>query len=399
MSVDEVAEVLIDMQSFSYKSKLIWMRLVKKRTRRNSRILLNRRKIRAKRLKISLIEKKLIWHNIPCIKAPEILALSTAGLSKKEAKHGTEHTRFVRFKNELQATADRVCASGKNQMMISFLETQYLYADACILLIAVIDSLKTQYPQLRFLVQRPNKSLQNHRPTRDKYNTFNVDAVFCHIGLYKLLGYDYTTKVKHKYVQSWHYVCSDEANGDVTNPIFDELEKMKLANLSELYGGVIEGISNAVEHAYNKDIKTERNFVLKRWWMLIAEINDEFMLYVCDLGHGIPNTLRFNKDPSLLQAVFDKVKGLASTDSRDIKVATLLKATKTKLAYRGKGGQDIKTFIDKTPHSRMSIYSNRGLYRYNNNVTGVKEKLLNNELSIDGTLLHWAIPFKKKDKL
>ena len=47
----------------------------------------------------------------------------------------------------------------------------------------------------------------------------------------------------------------------------------------------------------------------------------------------------------------------------------------------------------------MSIYSNRGLYRYNNNVTGVKEKLLNNELSIDGTLLHWAIPFKKKDKL
>ena len=120
-------------------------------------ILFNRREIRAKRLKISLIEKKLIRHNIPCIKAPEILALSPAGLSKKEAKHGTEHTRFVRFKNELQATADRVCKSGKNQMMISFLETQYLYADACVLLIAVIDSLKTQYPQLRFLVQRPNK--------------------------------------------------------------------------------------------------------------------------------------------------------------------------------------------------------------------------------------------------
>ena len=103
--------------------------------------------------------------------------------------------------------------------------------------------------------------------------------------------------------KSWHYVCSDEANGDV--PILFLMNwKNGLANLSELYGGVIEGISNAVEHAYNKDIKTERNFVLKRWWMLIAEINDEFMLYVCDLGHGIPNTLRFNKDPSLLQAVF-----------------------------------------------------------------------------------------------
>ena len=69
------------------------------------------------------------------------------------------------------------------------------------------------------------------------------------------------------------------------------------------------------------------------------------------------------------------------------------------MAYRGKGGQDIKTFIDKTPYSRMSIYSNRGLYRYNNNVKRVKEMLLENKLSIDGTLLHWAIPFKKKDKL
>ena len=177
---------------------------------------------------------------------------------------------------------------------------------------------------------------------------------------------------------------------------FDELEKMGLANLSELYSGVIEGISNAVEHAYHKDIETSRYFALKRWWMLIAEMNNEFMLYICDLGHGIPNTLRFNKDPTLLQAIFDKVKDLASTDCRDIKAATLLKATKTKLSYRGKGGQDIKTFIDKTPHSLMNIYSNRGLYRYNNNTKKVKEVLLDNELSIEGTLLHWAIPFNKK---
>ncbi|RDE87455.1 hypothetical protein DPV90_00045 [Aggregatibacter aphrophilus] len=383
----------------SYKSKKIWIHLVKKRTKRKLRELIHKNRVRKHKLKLALFEKKLLRQNIPCVKAPDVLLLAPSKLDKKRKSEDTEHARFIKFKNELQRTADKVVASGKNKLMISFLNTYYLYADACILLIAIIDSIKQQYPQLRFLLQRPDRCLHNHRPSKDKHIKFNVDAVFCHIGLYKLLGYDYKTNVQQKNVQSWHYVFSDAADGDVTSPIFDQLEKMGLANLSELYGGVIEGIANAVEHAYNEQITTERVFPLRRWWMLVAELEEQLLLFICDLGHGIPKTLRFNKDPKLLDRIFTLVGNLGSTDCKDIKAATLIKKTRTQLSHRGKGGQDIRTFIEKTNGSAMRIYSNRGVYHYNNRNGKLIEKLYDDSLSIDGTLLYWIIPLNQEETL
>lgn len=383
---------------FNFKNKRIWENFRKKKLSRSLKALNRKRRSRNYKLKLRIQEKKLKNAGVPCIKAPEVLALAPSVLNKKETQNGgSEHTRFVRFKNELWRAAQEVSEKGINKLMISFAETRYLYADACILLIATIDSLQHQYKSLKFLLKRPDKTLNKYKPRKEKHIAFNVDAVFCHVGLYKLMGFDYKTNSTQRNVTSWHYILSNEVDGTLTTPIFKELEKMGLKNSSDLYSGVIEGIANAVEHAYNPMIESDRVFSVHRWWMLVAELDGNLMLYVCDLGHGIPNTLRFNKDQSLLAAIFEKVKNMGSTDCKDIKASTLIKETRTKLSHRGKGGQDIKTFIEKTANSAMTIYSNRGTYRYNNQTSKVREILYDNELSISGTLLHWIVPIGKTE--
>lgn len=195
-------------------------------------------------------------------------------------------------------------------------------------------------------------------------------------------------------MQSWHYVFNDEVDGSITEPIFLELDKMGLKNQNELYSGVAEGIANAVEHAYNREIESEREFPLRRWWMLMSKFDNNLQLYVCDLGHGIPRTLRFKKDPKLLEAIFAKVKDLASTDCKDIKAATLMRETSTGKYNRGKGTQDMKSFVEITKGSSVSIYSNRGTFRYNHG-TRLREVVYENTLSINGTLLYWQIPLNQ----
>ncbi|QLB44692.1 hypothetical protein [Mannheimia pernigra] len=368
-----------------FKSQTVRFRFVVKKHKRRLRAKTKIYRVRQQRLKLTLLKKRFIRQQIPCVDAPEVLSLSLTKTGRKPTQ--VEHTAFVEFKDKLYQVANEVIFSGKHRMAISFAHTTSLYAEACILLIATIDSLKHQYPKLKFDVIRPNKRLHNHKPQKEKYQQFNVDAVFCHVGLYKLLGKNYQTSVIHPNVQSWHYVFSDDANGDVTNPIFDKMEKIGLLNLSKLYRGVIEGIANAVEHAYDPRIKQIHSFPVKRWWMLVAKINNKLQLFICDLGHGIPNTLQFNKEPGLLDRLRQLVKGLGSSDCYDIQAATLLKETRTKLLYRGKGGEDLKSFIKNTPNSSINIYSNRGFYRYNSS----REILYDNKLSIKGTLLHWSI--------
>lgn len=68
----------------------------------------------------------------------------------------------------------------------------------------------------------------------------------------------------------------------------------------------------------------------------------------------------------------------------------MIKETRTGLGYRGKGGGDIRSIIDKTPNSSLIIRSNRGMYVYNgrNKADLVKES----PYSIDGTIVQWNLP-------
>ena len=206
------------------------------------------------------------------------------------------------------------------------------------------------------------------------------------------MGFNYTSSSAQKNVKCWHYIYSDSTDGEITKPLLDELKNM---GVKGIYSSYIEAIANAVEHAYAENIQSNRNFPIKRWWMLLAVLEGKLSLFVCDLGHGIPNTLEKTQKANVLSAIWNKLKqlGKPTKDCLYIKASTLIKETRTGLGHRGKGGSDIRAFIDKTPGSRLIIHSNRGMYVYNGK--GKPDLTKESRYSIDGTVVQWNIPIQE----
>lgn len=305
---------------------------------------------------------------------------------------------FITFKEELEEKA-RYAAQSNSRLKLNFRDADVIDAAACSLLIAVLDTIKSQYGSLKFKVVRPKPKPADYH----KHNPYDVDAVFCHIGLYKLLGCNYTSHSSQENVKCWHYVFSDNTDGKITEPLLRELSQMGI-NTKGIYSSYIEAVANAVEHAYSNKVPTSRKFPLKRWWMLLAVIDGTLSLFVCDLGHGIPNTLEVTQEPAILSKVWGMLRAMlgpkanrATTDSAYIKASTLIKETRTALEYRGKGGADIRSFIDKTKGSKLIMRSNRGMYTYLG-----KEKrdiLRESKYSINGTIIQWIIPISESESL
>ncbi|MCT8574354.1 hypothetical protein Q7511_09860 [Glaesserella parasuis] len=353
----------------------IWKSIVKQRTIRNLKSKEKRHRLKGGKPKYKIMRNK-------CFNLFEVIAPSKILLTREIGYS------FVHFKEELETKA-KLATQSKSQLKLSFRDTFIIDAPACSVLIAVLDTIKCQYPTLKFQVVRPKSKPADHR----KHLPYDVDAVFCHIGLYKLLGFNYTSSSSQENVKCWHFIQSDIASGKITEPLFKELKEM---GITDIYSSYFEAIANAVEHAYDSNIPTKRHFPIKRWWMLMAVLEGKLSLFICDLGHGIPNTLEKTQKESLLKRIWQRLQlsGKPTQDSMCIKASTLIKETRTELEYRGKGGGDIRAFIDKTPNSQLIIRSNRGMYVYNGKHKPdlVKESLY----SLNGTVVQWAIQYPVK---
>lgn len=352
----------------------LWKSIVERRTLRSLTSKEKKIRLRGGKPKYKMLTHKLF--NLFEVIAPYRIILA------KEINY-----EFIALKKELEEKAKRA-AQSKSRLKLNFRDTDVIDAVACSLLIAVLDTIKSQYSSLKFQIVRPKAKPADYR----KHIPYDVDAVFCHIGLYKSLGFNYTSSSAQKNVKCWHYIYSDSTDGEITKPLLDELKNM---GVKGIYSSYIEAIANAVEHAYAENIQSNRNFPIKRWWMLLAVLEGKLSLFVCDLGHGIPNTLEKTQKANVLSAIWNKLKqlGKPTKDCLYIKASTLIKETRTGLGHRGKGGSDIRAFIDKTPGSRLIIHSNRGMYVYNGK--GKPDLTKESRYSIDGTVVQWNIPIQE----
>lgn len=297
---------------------------------------------------------------------------------------------FMQFIENLEQMSEK-CAVTNKKLKINFSKTENINPDACIYLIATVDSIKHIYPNLKFTIKRPLK---------DPTSKLDPHAILCHLGFYKLLGLDLKTKSESEYVKCWRYVSAYEADTNITEPLMNELQAMDL-NTKDMYRGYIEGISNAVEHAYMDGIELHNEKQIKKWWMLSARINNEIVLVVCDKGHGIPKTLEFDRD-GIVGSLQKIIGAFFNNDSLSIKASMLVKQikndintnTNTGQKNRGKGNADIRVFINNTKGSQLSILSNKGFYVYDKD----NDKHYNNRKSINGTILKWSIPTQPVDK-
>ncbi|HGY5239382.1 TPA: hypothetical protein ACNV64_004095 [Aeromonas salmonicida subsp. pectinolytica] len=300
------------------------------------------------------------------------------------------HKKFNAFISDIENAALRV-SSSKRSLKISFRDTRAITASACLLLIARVDVIINKFKTLKFKLARPH----NH-PTPGPKKPINlVDAVLCQVGFYELIGKKISSvDINNPSVKCWKFASSEESDGSIAGPILKNIEDENISQ-SILYRSCIEAISNAAEHAYSTEISIKKTFSLKKWWIFVGSINKEYVVIVCDVGHGIPNTLELTQKTSLLNKIWEKIGSPnlgTHGDCEYIKASTLVKETRTGLSHRGKGTTDLRTFVDKTDNSKMIIFSNRGTYRYFNQKCKRLSNAYDNSSSIGGTIVEWSVP-------
>ncbi|MEW9796643.1 hypothetical protein [Alteromonas sp. CYL-A6] len=312
------------------------------------------------------------------------------------------HLKTVTFIKELTKAA-KVSHDRDLPVRLCFRHTTRISASGGIYLYAVTDSLKVKYPKLSFIVAHPPK-----KPDRVNHENISVvQAVLKQIKFYSLIGVSVPKVKELPNVDCWATAQSEKVDSDLLGAAIQKLEPYGV-NTHELFRAGVEAMANAAEHAYDKTIRTNRSFPKKEWWLFTAVLEKKLIVYICDLGHGIPVTMPHTQKADVLTKIKSKVtnalgqlghgKAPVDGDVFQIQASTLVKETRTELGHRGKGGNDIRSFIDNNNRSSLYIFSNKGTWKYKS--TPTKKGLgigYNNKHSIDGTVIGWSIPLSAED--
>ncbi|WP_264876291.1 hypothetical protein [Vibrio agarivorans] len=319
-------------------------------------------------------------------KADEISSMAPSRIDLYNHRY---HTEFVAFKQDLEKKADESAQSNyRKKLRICFRNTTHITAAAGLLMIATVDNIVAKHPLLKFTVTRPPK----RNCQQSQYENL-VDSVLVRVGFYKLIGHE---NIKRRCdaanVKCWKYAHGDDANGEIPARLIQELSSYGVQT-NKLYRSCFEAVANATEHAYTDKVKAKRSFNLERWWFFVGVLDDKITVLICDLGHGIPDTLEVTQSKGMLSKIFDKL-GLKTKPTEDcvlIRASTMVKESRTGKEFRGKGGTDVKTYVDQTDGSEMLILSNHGYYKYLGEDT--PSKAYDNKMSVGGTIIQWTIPY------
>ncbi|MCF7971316.1 MAG: ATP-binding protein, partial [Methylococcaceae bacterium] len=138
---------------------------------------------------------------------------------------------------------------------------------------------------------------------------------------------------------------------------------------------------NTIHHAY-KGAET------KEWRMFAQHKNGILTVSICDLGMGIPKSLRRKPElKELLSSPLQVAKKKRDTSLIDIAVES--SRSKTKLPHRGKGLKDMLDLVKSGTLGGFRIFSARGVFNYN--VLDKKESGRDYKSTINGTIIEWQI--------
>lgn len=307
--------------------------------------------------------------------------------------------KTINFINELKSSVKEASKTpDTTKVMVCFEQSYGTEAAAAVYLYAQLSRLTMRYPNVRFSIQRPK-----HTSKPEKIKS-TLDEVLNRLGIYKLLGLSLGRLKEGPSVKCWNIFSSDKVDMEGVMEILDYTLENHDKIEDKVYRGLSEAISNAADHAYSSNIKSDADLSLQKYWFLSAVYDNELYVIVCDLGHGIPYTLghtQTTKNKNILNKLFDIISREDSTNKHNnvskknhanmIHAATLVKETRTKLDYRGKGGADLRRIVNDNEGAEMTIISRKGRYSY-----GIKSKKASSKKerrhAIDGTVVGWSIP-------
>ena len=225
----------------------------------------------------------------------------------------------------------------------------------------------------------------------------NIYALFDSLGFFDLFE---TTpeKPESSSVPDLNFVRYIKGKASETNKARQLRESLsevigdKIDKWTFLRGGLDEAITNVSHHAYPKSLKVPSRD--KNWYLTgsFSSETSELKIAFYDQGVGIPNSLPASE---VWEKILKFLSNVAVSDRRLhktlLKAAVKLDRTSTDANDRGKGLQDLLTFIKQRGSGYLSIISLKGLYKYTmyNGVEREKSFSFKNELP--GTLIIWSV--------
>ncbi|MEL7707444.1 hypothetical protein AAG593_04895 [Citromicrobium bathyomarinum] len=288
-----------------------------------------------------------------------------------------ERTELCDFLKQLRDTAETPNAN----ILLDFSPTEAIASSGAVFLIGELDrALANQ----KTLIQARRSSVPL------------VEEVLQQIGIYEKLGIECDINPTSESVIHWQVASGTLAEGDKSGTILESYEGRLPEGLTKgLYDGLVEAMTNTIHHAYpdNAEGRRRRRNLGRRWWMLSQERDGELTVAICDLGIGIPRSLPRSKTyEANTVREFWRNTGLDQSDASAISVAVQIGRTRTGLKQRGFGLADIVSSANEAVNGRVLITSNKGIFVAKDG----DDSVYNHRRSVNGTLIHWAVPIAQE---
>jgi len=339
------------------------------------------RKAISKYNKNSIIKKNRNG-NISRRKAHKIIAPVFLDLSKLQ-----NHDLMVQFVDNIKAEAKKGTAQKVAQVHLCFRETRVITSSGGLWLLANLERLRAESPFVKYSITRPPATRLNDNDN-NRYPI--VDSVMNKIGIYTALGKQKREMRQLPLVDCWEATRGSQVASAKVGELLEKVTLTTGQDHKALYRPLVEAMSNSVEHAYRSDLYLKEQPAIK-WWCFATILNNKLITLVCDLGLGISKTMPKTQSKTFFTNIVDLIGHALKSDSDFIRASLQLKKSATKLDYRGKGGPDLQSIIEKIPNAKLSVYSNRGSYSYTNRGKAKPETWFDHKLSINGTIVECSI--------
>lgn len=286
-----------------------------------------------------------------------------------------DHFHLTKFLSILR----RRLRDGEEVILIDFSQTNSIIAGGGLLMYSEFQRLKDLFPRVKFFCRESRKN--------------QVNQVLQHLNIYKMLGHSSRTVPRRQDVVNWRHARADDIDCTGAGQIIEAYASLSQPTTRLLFKAASEAISNAVMHAYD-DSRGDGlpDPIRKSWWMFCREFENKFVMSVCDLGVGIPNTLTVKNADEIVSKILEKISfGAMPNDAQMILGAMEYARTRTKRPQQGKGLMDLRKIIDKNGTGKLFVFSNKGCVIYdakNGYQTQVYRK------SIRGTVIVWSVPLE-----
>lgn len=258
--------------------------------------------------------------------------------------------------------------------IINFDKTKVLMPCGTLLFVAVLNCLLSRYPG-RIISNYPTDGV--------------VEQLFQHIGVLSLLGNTPRVEITADNVRYWYLVQGTTTDTSPLKALFATYSSEIREKIRDgLYDSLSEAITNTIQHAYVGADRSSMEEPEKRWWMFSQQKDNQLSVVVCDLGIGIPTSLRQKFGDHLKYYVSRKKR----RDTNFIEVAVQSTRSRTRLPHRGKGLPEMLDFVKSSGVGGFLIYSLYGAFAYD--AEKATESGHDFRTDIPGTLIQWTVPLK-----